>query len=138
MSKFFAGDGVISRAPIAGGIEITEAEYSAALDGILAGQIVTVADGALAVCDPPKPREPELPPEPTAAEKLRWERNARLYEALAVLDRHRNQAGFGLPTTLTAEQATAWAVYAQELRDLPATTVDPANPVWPEAPGAES
>jgi hypothetical protein len=26
----------------------------------------------------------------------------------------------------------AWATYRQSLRDLPANTVDPANPVWPE------
>lgn len=136
--SYFAGNGQISRAPIEGGIEITEPEYQAALAGMLAGQIVTVADGALVVCDPPILPEPELPPEPTAAEKLRWERDARLSVAVALLDRHRNQRDFGLPTTLTDEQAVAWASYAQALRDLPANTADPENPVWPEPPGAES
>ena len=29
---------------------------------------------------------------------------------------------------------TSWSVHRQELRDLPATTDDPANPTWPEAP----
>lgn len=29
---------------------------------------------------------------------------------------------------------TAWATYRQALRDLPATTEDPANPVWPIPP----
>jgi hypothetical protein len=28
----------------------------------------------------------------------------------------------------------AWATYMQALRDLPATTEDPANPVWPVQP----
>ena len=28
----------------------------------------------------------------------------------------------------------AWATYMQALRDLPATTEDPKNPVWPTAP----
>jgi hypothetical protein len=28
----------------------------------------------------------------------------------------------------------AWAAYRQELRDLPAETVDPANPDWPAPP----
>lgn len=134
MSGFFAADGQIARAPIAGGIEITEAEYTAALAGMLAGQIVTVEGGTLAVCDPPKPPGSETPPEPTAAEKLRWERNARLSAALALLDRHSNQRDFGLPTTLTADQATACAVYAQALRDLPENTADPENPAWPEPP----
>jgi hypothetical protein len=27
-----------------------------------------------------------------------------------------------------------WAVYRQALRDLPANTTDPMNPVWPEMP----
>lgn len=31
---------------------------------------------------------------------------------------------------------SAWASYRQALRDLPANTDDPANPVWPTPPGA--
>lgn len=65
---------------------------------------------------------------------LRAERDKRLTIATAILDRHRNQRDFGLPTTLTDEQASAWASYAQTLRDLPENTADPVNPVWPVAP----
>jgi len=32
------------------------------------------------------------------------------------------------------EVKTAWATYRQQLRDLPATVSDPAEPTWPEAP----
>jgi len=35
---------------------------------------------------------------------------------------------------LTDEAKAEWATYRQELRDLPASTEDPANPTWPEAP----
>ena len=35
--------------------------------------------------------------------------------------------------TLTDEMRT----YRQALRDLPANTADPANPVWPVKPGSE-
>ena len=35
---------------------------------------------------------------------------------------------------LTEEQKTAWATYSQTLRDLPANTEDPKNPVWPTKP----
>jgi len=35
---------------------------------------------------------------------------------------------------LTEEQKTAWATYRQALRDVPANTEDPKNPVWPVAP----
>jgi len=37
-------------------------------------------------------------------------------------------------STLSAEMAT----YRQALRDLPANTTDPANPVWPVKPGGDS
>lgn len=57
-------------------------------------------------------------------ELLRRERNARLAETdyLALAD-----------STLTDEMRT----YRQALRDLPANTADPANPVWPVKPGGE-
>jgi len=58
-------------------------------------------------------------------QQLRTERNARLAETdyLALAD-----------STLTDEMRT----YRQALRDLPANTTDPANPVWPVKPGGDS
>ena len=55
-------------------------------------------------------------------ENLRSKRNQLLTETdyLALAD-----------STLTAEMQA----YRQALRDLPANTVDPANPVWPTKPG---
>ena len=35
---------------------------------------------------------------------------------------------------LDDEAKAEWATYRQELRDLPASTEDPANPTWPSAP----
>ena len=35
---------------------------------------------------------------------------------------------------LAEEQKTAWATYRQALRDVPANTEDPKNPVWPAKP----
>lgn len=32
------------------------------------------------------------------------------------------------------EERAKWNTYRQALRDLPSTTEDPANPVWPEKP----
>ena len=34
----------------------------------------------------------------------------------------------------TPTSTAAWKTYRQELRDLPANTTDPFNPVWPTAP----
>jgi len=36
--------------------------------------------------------------------------------------------------TMPTETQTAWSVYRQALRDLPANTTDPLNPVWPIKP----
>lgn len=35
---------------------------------------------------------------------------------------------------MSAETQTAWTVYRQALRDLPASTSDPFSPVWPVKP----
>lgn len=55
-------------------------------------------------------------------QNLREERNRRLAETdyLALADH-----------TLSADMTA----YRQALRDLPANTTDPANPVWPTKPG---
>lgn len=37
-------------------------------------------------------------------------------------------------SNLTPDKQTEWAAYRQALRDLPANTQDPANPVWPISP----
>jgi hypothetical protein len=77
----------------------------------------------------PQPTEAELQAAYDAAiasaalADLRSKRNQLLAETdyLALAD-----------STLTDEMRT----YRQALRDLPANTVDPANPVWPTKPGA--
>lgn len=61
-----------------------------------------------------------------ACNTLRVERNKRLAKTdyLATID-------YPHPSE---EVKQAWLDYRQALRDLPANTVDPENPVWPEAP----
>ena len=58
----------------------------------------------------------------TAFETLRHQRNARLAES--------DWTVLGDSPTPTA----AWKTYRQALRDLPANTTDPFNPVWPTPP----
>lgn len=55
--------------------------------------------------------------------ELRLRRDARLAES----------DWTQLPDTSVADPQ-AWADYRQALRDLPANTVDPENPAWPEPP----
>lgn len=58
--------------------------------------------------------------------KLRKERN----ELLDKTDKY-TVVDFPHPTE---EAKQAWLDYRQALRDLPANTTDPENPVWPQAP----
>jgi Phage tail assembly chaperone protein len=62
---------------------------------------------------------------------LRANRNKLLAECDWVVTRaiERADDGFGL------QLPQDWMQYRQALRDLPANTVDPANPVWPIKPG---
>ena len=79
--------------------------------------------------DNPQPTAEELQAEIARLEaaqpmvELRQQRNRLISETdyLALSD-----------ATLTDEMST----YRQALRDLPANTTDPANPVWPTKPGA--
>ena len=59
--------------------------------------------------------------------ELRQERNKRLVECDWVVIRATST------DTLVPEE---WKVYMQTLRDLPSTTDDPTNPVWPVQPAA--
>lgn len=60
----WAANGQISTSPIEGGVEITDADYQAALDSIAAGKIVSIEGGVFALVDPPAPPQPEPEPEP--------------------------------------------------------------------------
>ena len=61
------------------------------------------------------------------AEALQWrELRIRRYQLLSACD-------WTQAPDATIDQA-AWAAYRQQLRDLPANTVDPENPVWPTPP----
>lgn len=75
----FAINGQISTDPIEGGIEITDAQYQAALAGMMAGRLVTIDDG-FAVIDPPRDPEPEPPPEqpPSPPDLAPWQFRAML------------------------------------------------------------
>ena len=59
----WAAHNTISTSPIEGGIEITDADFRAALEGIMEGKIVSIDGGVFALVDPPAP-EPEPEPEP--------------------------------------------------------------------------
>jgi hypothetical protein len=57
--------------------------------------------------------------------ELRRERNRRLAEVDWV---------FSTDYQMEDEERSVWVAYRQALRDLPSTTEDPTNPVWPTKP----
>ena len=61
--------------------------------------------------------------------ELRRERNRRLAECDWVVIR---------ATSTDTPVPEEWKVYMQALRDLPANTEDPTNPVWPDRPDETS
>ena len=74
-------------------------------------------------------------------EREAYARDVLPLEQMAALRRQRDQLlaetdYLGLPDLggFSAEMTA----YRQALRDLPANTTDPANPVWPTKPGGES
>lgn len=79
---------------------------------------------------------PAAPPDNRPLE-VRARRDAELMHASRVLERHRNQVDFGLPPSLTTLLARAWAVYAQQLRDLPGLPGFP-DVEFPTPPSSES
>ena len=60
---------------------------------------------------------------------LRQERNQRLAEVDWI---------FSEDYAIDDESYQQWLTYRKALRDLPAVTEDPANPVWPEKPATPS
>ena len=65
-----------------------------------------------------------------AWEKLRAERDRLLAETDWVVSRAVDASNDGLGIQLPQ----VWMDYRQALRDLPANTTDPSNPVWPTKP----
>lgn len=64
---------------------------------------------------------------PLAWDNLRSDRNRRLSESDAYVTNDRWEA-------YTEAVRQSWRDYRQSLRDLPANTTDPFNPVWPVKP----
>lgn len=58
-------------------------------------------------------------------ETLRMERNVKLSNSDWTINND---------SPLSQEKIEEWKVYRQALRDLPANTTDPENPVWPTPP----
>lgn len=101
-------------------VEISDDFHAQLIAGQAQGkQIVPGTDGTPILRDPPGPTPDQ------AWAILRASRDYRL----AASD-WTQQADSPLDPT----KVTAWKIYRQALRDLPSSTPDPLNPVWPAIP----
>jgi hypothetical protein len=63
----WAINGQVSTDELPGGKKITNAQYAAAIEGVINGKLITI-DGGFAVVDPPEPEQPPEPQPPTLPE----------------------------------------------------------------------
>lgn len=63
----WAINGQISTDALPNGVQITDEQYTAALDGVLSGKLISI-DGGFAIIDPPQPEAPTEPEPPTLEE----------------------------------------------------------------------
>lgn len=106
--------------------------------------VVTDADGAIVAIltnDPGDALEREVPP--GYPETHDWDVASAefvpsLAKALARLraerDRRLRECDWTQLPDVPEPTSTAWKPYRQALRDMPETTTDPFNPVWPMTP----
>ncbi|MFZ2469464.1 MAG: tail fiber assembly protein [Parvibaculum sedimenti] len=103
-------------------VEITAEEHAALLDEQANGKVISAGvDGKPVALDPPAPTAEEL-----------WARVRRQRDALLSACDWTQMSD----APLAAEVKAAWTAYRQALRDIPETQTDPANIVWPAAPGS--
>lgn len=100
-------------------ILISDDQYSEVANAIGANQVKQYVDGV--VSDAPV----QTAPNAVLRDIIRIDRNALLAES------DWTQAP---DSPLSENQKQLWRTYRQALRDLPATTTDLSNPVWPAKP----
>lgn len=81
------------------------------------------------------------PPLPTAAEiaaeqavAVREKRDSLIADSDWIVNRHRDQIGAGVPTSLTDAQYQSWLSYRQQLRDISKQAGWPESISWPPQP----
>lgn len=109
----FAKDGMISQEPIEGGVEISEAQYLAALDGILNGKLLTIESGQVVLSDPPPPEgEPMPEPEDPALRPLSREQFASARLTINGLDIEGIERSQGIGMAMMLDETTAWIFFS--------------------------
>jgi hypothetical protein len=112
-----------------GGVEITQEQWQALLDGETAGRCIAADKrGRPILIDPPPPSIELL-----SARGRQW-RNGEIENIKWLLERHRDEVDLQRPTTLNASQSAELREYVQRLRDWPASEDFPSVERRPPKP----
>lgn len=104
-------------------VEITTSQHQALLSANAEGQLIMADDeGRPMAVDPPPLSDHQL------LERMRFTRDERLSACDYLM----------MPDyPIDADLRAAWASYRQALRDMPETTTDITNIIWPEPPATD-
>lgn len=121
--QYFAGQGRIATREFDGAIEITEAQYLEALDGITQGKSVSI-EGGFSVAFPAEP-EPEPVPDPTPEE-------IRAAQIVAI-DEERDRRIQELASQYTQTERETWPVQVDEAKAFKSEPKTPTPMLTPLA-----
>lgn len=131
----FAAYNQISQDPLEGGIEITEEQYREALEGMLAGLVVTIDGGFQVAPPPPVEPEPVIPPTPEelAAAALTQRDECLRVAAIRIAPL---QDAVDLDDATAAEVALLkkWKQYRVAVNRIQEQPEFPQSITWPEQP----
>jgi hypothetical protein len=128
----YAIDGQISQDPLAGGIEISDAQYAAAIEGMVAGLVVTISGGFSVG---PTAEEPPIEPAPVDPVAVAVAECARR-RAIADYEITPLQDAVDIDDATSADVALlkAWKKYRVEISRLPEQNGWPERINWPLPP----
>jgi hypothetical protein len=112
-----------------GGVEITDEQRLALLDGETNGRRIAQDKKGKPVLVDPLPPSPEV----LAAQARQW-RDAEIESVKWLRERHRDENDSQRPTTLTVKQSDELLDYVQALRDWPGSDGFPASDSRPPKP----
>ncbi|WP_454833148.1 tail fiber assembly protein [Pseudomonas veronii] len=133
----YAANGIVQQDPIDGGVEITEDQYLEAVEGMVAGLMVTI-DGGFKVIAVPAP-VPIVPPVPTLEELsgiVLRQRDYLLSVAAIRIAPLQDAVDLNRATDTEIARLTQWKGYRVDLNRVDQQATFPVNIDWPVAPDA--
>lgn len=131
----FASKGQVSQDYVDGAIEITEAQYSAAVDGMIAGLEVSI-EGGFQIIPPAEPEpepESELTPDQVLA-RAQAQRDGYLAMAALRIAPLQDAVDLGRATAVESANLKKWKEYRVDVNRVSEQTGFPTDITWPVSP----